>query len=1054
MDSSFARAPVYLPVSESQRMMWLLDRMAPGDHAYNLAFVMRLTGTLDVRALERALTRLHERHEALRSSFVYREGELHCAVAPHVPERVLSIVSDELDARFVDRLREVAEAPFDLANGPLFRATLFRRNDADSVLCLCTHHIVSDFKSFEVVLSELESDCLAAPGPLADGRSYVDFVHEERAYLNSAAGAKSIEHWRHRLAETGGGAASVNSASDGTHACFFRIPTDLRRRLDEVGRTTKCGLRSVMLACWSVLLSERTRHETVVIGLPTSLRDASYSSTIGNFINPLPVVLRVDSKHTYAALITDCFRQTLLALGHRRVPFNVMVSQLQQRRDATSNPIFQSALNFVGPETAGRFTDLYLNDASAFTMEWAGLQVAPLMLSQQEGQLDLALDVIESSSGLRCNVKGRASKVSARELDGVRDRFLELLEDVSRDPTRAIPRPRGESPRTTDANRSTLVSLFDEVATATPDSTAIAYAGRSMTYSELQGLSRRLANDLIARGLQRGERVGIDLDPSERVVVAMLGIMRAGATYVPLERDQPLARRREVRDRCAVRFVVGEGSHDLEGTGTFVDLDRVASDETPIDRSAAQAIAYTLFTSGSTGRPKGIDVRQENVVHLLDVTRRLIETTPDDVWCWFHATSFDLSVWEIWGALTSGAKLVVTPRELRRDPIRFVEFVASERITVLQLTPSALKLVRLATLDRSRPTWSLKHLVSCGEALLAETANYFLSWSSSVWNMYGPAEATVYSTYFAVERPIDDARYVPIGRSLDGYRIYLLDDDGNEVEGGSEGEIYIGGAGVAAGYVGEPELTTSRFVVDTIARDGSRMYRTGDYAVRSNGVLTYLGRRDQQVKVHGFRVELLEVEGALRKMAIVRDAAVIAAVRADQTTLFAFVVIRPEHAEDWERTLERRLREVLPAYMIPSIYFRLPELPLNAHEKVDRAALAAMIGPRPVPEATTTTKPTAEVEPMLVAFWREALGRSDFSRDDSFFEVGGDSFSLVKVFGRMEETGLFPHVTLTDLFRHPTIAGLSSFASGGAAPSAAAVRPIAHGRRQAARRFQ
>lgn len=1046
--------------SESQRMMWFLDRIAPGDPSYNVALPVRIIGPVDAVSLDLAVRALVGRHPVLTSRFEHRDGELYCAPAVDSPAGLEVFSYSAGLGHHEAGLRAFLRAPFDLARGPLFRAALFRLGGEEGILALCAHHAAADVKSFEVMLDELgDLYSLALRGvPPASarafgGRSFAAFTAEERDYLGSDACRRDKGFWSGALASDiqplSFGCAQ--EAAEPFSSRPFRLEDGTRKRMHELGGLVDSNPWCLFLAAWSVAVAEYTGADRFAIGMPTSLRGNSYTSTVGNFVNPLAIACRVDREDRYLDLVHRALVSVSKAASHKQLPFNRVVGLVPGARFGTANPVFQTLVNFLGPASAGRYTDLHVNDGDRAGLTWANVYMRPAFVPQQEGQVGLALEIVQSGSGIRGYVRGSAFGTSSQDADALQSRFLEVLDRILRAPRDVVAdhgaRRSGEASPHGLGDRRTLVTLLDAVAEAHGDRVAVSDGVGEMTFAGLRDRSVAIADLLARRGVESGERVGLLLPPSAEMIAAMLGVMRAGGSYVPMEREQPQQRLRDLAETCSVVNIVCDAALPsvLADGRRAVDLSEALPSASAFDRSRPDGFAYTLFTSGSTGRPKGIDVRHSNVVALLDAMREVVETGASDVWCWFHAASFDLSVWEIWGALLSSARLVVTPSGHRRNPAKLLALLDEQRVTVLQLTPSALGLLRVATSDQPTPVRKLRHLVSCGEALPADTAAHFLTWTQDMWNMYGPAETTVYATHHRIAGLQRGAGLVPIGRPLRGYRVYLLDESLKGVPEGAEGEIFIAGSGVAAGYANAPESTEERFLLDPFTDDGSRMYRTGDYAVVRNGILEYLGRRDQQVKVHGYRVDLLEVEGAARRLAPVRDAAVLCRRRAGQAEIVAFIVFRNAQAVDASTAeLERVLREALPSHMVPSSYVKIPEMPLNAHHKVDRAALARMLNDRrPEPRPGDPSG----FEGLILGFWEAALGKRGLSMDRSFFDAGGDSFALVRVFGMMEESGLFPGIRLMDLFKYPTAAKLAAFAAGRSTDPLPGARVVRHRRR-------
>ncbi|HEU4537840.1 MAG TPA: non-ribosomal peptide synthetase [Polyangiaceae bacterium] len=880
----------------------------------------------------------------------------------------------------------------------------------------------------------------SAGGVGSASAAYRDFAAQQGAYQGSEEAAKSLGFWRDALADRlAGGAPAVGAASErapGATIGFFEIPPTLKTRLEAKAGLLKHALWSLFTACWGALLARREHRSSVVVGFPVNLREAPFAQTVGNFVNPLPIALDVAPGARLTDLAHQALAQISRAASHKRMPLSAIVGGLRRAGLSVASPPYRATLNYLKDAGAGRFTDLHIMRRDDVRIPWGGLQLAPFFVPQQEGQVELALEVMETAGGLRGYVRSGAG-IAGATVERLRDELLALLEAFATEPTVSVEAALAAAataeatPATArSATGETLVSLLDRVARERPDVVAVSDEGASLSYEALVARSLDIAHALRAAGVRPGDRVGVLLPPSSSFIAAAVGVMRAGAAYVPLSPDLPAARLAQIADRCAITTAIGGADATrLDAARVRVlRLEDVATGAAHFDLSRDEGLAYTLFTSGSTGQPKGIDVRHRNVLALLRATAALVRTDPSDAWCWFHAASFDLSVWEIFGPLLSGARVVVARPEHRHDPRKLVQLLRSAGVTVLQLTPSALRLLKGVTAGGPPPV-ALKHIVSCGEALPADTANYFLPWTRSFWNMYGPAETTVYATYFEVIRPLDGGGYVPVGEPLAGYRVHLLDERLEPVAFGEVGEMFIAGDGVAAGYANDPAATATRFLPDRDGGADGRVYRTGDFARLAEGGLHYIGRRDHQTKVHGYRVDLLEIEDAIRAWGRVRDAAVTCDNASGENRLHAFVVFEPAPGADEKVRLEDWLAGRLPAYMIPTAYTTLPALPLNAHGKVDRAALRAAPGEAAARRPAAKSRSKEELVGFISARWREISGRAHCPPDVSFFDMGGDSFMIVRLQGALREHEAFADLETTDIFKYPKIEALAALAA-------------------------
>ncbi len=1046
------------PANHGQRTLRFLDRVAPGDPAYNVAFCSRVLGELDPGALRRAVTQVVARHDALRTAF--RDEVDHRGVT-----RGLSVVvdpearpiveffepSDELEHRVLAFHR----AAFDLNRGGLFRVGVFRRGEDDHVLLVTAHHAVADFRSLEIIMRDLESFYLGQTGQpaalVSPPRPSYESAGAEAGYVRSDAGKAARTYWAEALA----GAPppfqwpGPRSADDGARNYFFELGPQVTEAVETLARQTRSTAYIVLVVAWGALLSRHLRQPDLIVGAPVSTRDATFRDTVGYLVNSVPLRMRSDPARTFGELIGTARNTVLEALEHRAYPFHLAVEAAQAPRETGRNPLFQTMVVLQQPGAMRGLSDLYMVDAEVdVRVPWAGLQLGPWRMPQQEGQVDLALELVQGTDRFRCALKNRERHVPhrvvpqlARELGALLieaaarpDAALGSLGELGRDERARLANTMNAEASLPDATDD-LVQRVLTVARAQPDEVALVDGDTRVSYRELVQRAGATAAHLRAQGIVAGDRVGVCAAPSADAVVAMLAAMQVGGAYVPLDPTLPGRRLQAMIDLAGVRHVVlcGEATPALPTEVTVHPLARAqrhpAGDGA--DPPGPNAVAYTLFTSGSTGEPKGIDVRHCSAVAMLDATAVHVDAGGGDTWVWFHAASFDLSVWEIWGALCSGGRLVVVPAQTRSRPDAFVDLLSSERATVLLQTPSAMRMLVDELDRRASVDLSLRLMLSCGEALPGATARRIRQRGWPLWNMYGPAEATVYSTVQAVDAQAAALDVVPIGVGLGHVTVHVLDGQLRPLPSGVPGELYLGGQGVAVGYAGAPQKTAERFVHGP---DGARLYRTGDIVVWDEHTLHFCGREDQQVKIRGFRVEIAEVEGALRSCAGVDDAAVVVEADAHGAELAALVIPRAGHDLDLS-ALRAELRQTLPSYMVPRSLLPVASLPVNAHDKLDRAAVRRMLEARPEPAAGTPRQATGDdTERALAQMWCRELRLTDVALDARFFEIGGTSLALMRVYEQVVQLPGGQRLRPTDLFRTPTIRELAALLRGGTHP--------------------
>lgn len=1057
------------PLSYAQRSLLMLHRMNPGSASYNVAFTARFTGGFDSGTLSRAIRSLVGRHEALRTTFprVGTDGQ-DDTTGRQTVHGWLEPDFAELDARQWSR-QQVEEAvrgayrePFDLVTGPPMRVRAYRVAQGEAVVLVAAHHVVCDFWSLGVIVAELEelyrAEAERRP-PRLPGRNvpYSGFVAYQDELIAGERGGRARSYWHAQLSgplETAEWPRfDLDPAdADGGGAIVFPFPADLAHGVFALATQEGVTPYTVMLTAFQALVSRYTGHRDVLVGTPVAGRtDPTMAECVGNFVNP--VVLRADLSGavSFREQLGRTRRTVAEALEHQDYPFELLVSELAPPRVDDRNPVFQTMFSYQKPSRYPALAGLYVADEGAAPVAWAGLTAEPFRLAQQDDQLELVLEVVHDGDRLVGVLKYRTSVFSAAAARRATEHYLTLLRAAIADPDRStadLPMLTGadhginrHSAPVPVAPADSLAVRFREAAERHAARTAVRFDGTRLTYAELDELAGRWAAKLRAEGVGPGSRVALLLEPSLDTVVAIVAVQRARAAYVVLDPSSPPARCQAVLEDSEARVVLTQPSLVGMLDGTAARTLVMPDTELPVDGGTgdlpgAADVAYTVYTSGSTGTPKGIDVEHGNVLSLLESMRTCVAMDETGVGALFHSTGFDLSVWELWGTLLAGACLVVVPSATSRSPDLLHALLAAERVTHLVQTPSALHGLSAVVRRSGAQDLALRHLLSCGEPLPAPLARAALEWCGTLWNMYGPAETTVWVTAQRV-RPEDCAGTgVPVGLPLANTRVHVLDEHGNPVPPEFTGELHIGGQCVARGYVNRPQLTEERFLDDPFEPRG-RLYRTGDLArVNSRGLLEVLGRTDNQVKISGFRVELEEVEARLDEVpGVRRSTALVLGAGAGDSRLVACVMVEPGH-QVTESSLKAELRSTLPPYMVPTSVGFFDSFPLNASQKVDRARLAGQFA-----SAMARTGPGGAValsahERRVAGVWQQVLHREGIGRDDNFFDLGGNSMLLMQVHQLLADEAADGSLKVSELFRHPTVASLA--ARLGRAPSAPA----------------
>ncbi len=1039
-----------LPLSFAQQRLWFIDQLEPGSPLYNVPAALRVEGPLDGGVLALCLGEIVRRHEALRTVFAAPQGwpvQVIQSPAPiELPVVDLSSLPESAREDLVPALAAVeAGRPFDLARGPLLRALLLRLAERDHAVVLTLHHIASDGWSMGILVREVATLYPA----FADGRpsplpelpvQYVDFTAWQRSWLRGEVLEQEIAFWRLQLAglppllELPTDRPRPAALSFRGAARPVRLPAGLVRQAEALGRREGATLFMVLLAAFQALLGRHSGQDDLAVGSPVAGRNrVEIEGLIGFFVNTLVLRGGLSGDPPFGELLGRTRETALAAWLHQDVPFEKLVEELAPERNLAHTPLFQAVL--------------VLQNLPVESLEVEDLRLRPLGVEGNTAKFDLTFNLSEHDGGLLGFVEYATDLWDAPTIDRLLGSFERLLAAAVAGPElRAAELPLlGEAERrqllewggrkAEFAEDSTLHGRFVAIARRNPEAPALTWGDVTLSYGELDRRSNQLARWLRRQGVGPESRVGLRLDRSMDLVVGVLGVLKAGAAYVPLDPDSPRERQAFILEDADIRIVVGVEELELLDSLQAGNLESLAD---------GSSLAYVIYTSGSTGRPKGAVITHGNVTRLFDATEAWFEFGEGDVWTLFHSYAFDFSVWEIWGALLYGGRLVVVPWETSRSPELFLDLLERERVTVLNQTPSAFAQLAQAEALREAAVPQLRLVIFGGEALdPASLEPWFERHGDAkprLVNMYGITETTVHVTYRPLTRAdTRDNRRSVIGVPIPDLSLAVLDRRLLPAPIGVPGELVVGGAGLARGYLGRPELTAERFVPDPVGGPGERLYRSGDLGrFLPDGDVEYLGRLDHQVKVRGFRIELGEIEAALATVAGVRQAAVL--VREDRCgdrRLVAYVVGDTEVAE-----LRRSLRDRLPDYMVPAAFVTLAAFPLTVNGKVDRKALPA---PKQPGGEETYLAPRTPTEEVLAGLWADLLGLERVGVADHFFDLGGHSLLATQVSSRLRQA-FSVEMPLHDLFEAPVLADLAARIEearrDGAAPAAPSLVPV------------
>jgi amino acid adenylation domain-containing protein len=1041
-----ASKPRSFPLSYAQQRLWVICQLTPASSLYNLSNATLLSGILSISALNQGLNETLRRHNILRASFTEIDGEPFQTITP-VKQTAIPLVDlsglDQLRSRRLAEqlLSEQAKRPFDLSGELMVRSALIRIGGAEHIFLFCIHHIVTDLWSMGLVIREIARlyriYCNGKPSRFEELTfQYTDFATWQRRWSQGEVRQRQLEYWKNQLADA---------------PCVLELPTDHARpssqtfrgarqhislsdntamALDDMSRAESVTRFMTLFAAFQILLYRCTGEPDFVVGTSVYHRNGTeLEEMVGLLADLLAMRCRIAADATFPQLLGRVREDVLGALENRHLPFETLVKEIHPERNARHTPLFQ--VLFV------------LHNSLQAPMELPGLQPTPIALDVDTSKYDLALHITEAGQNVTATVEYNSDLFEAATVSRFLEQYRTLLDGISGDPARRI----GALPLLTEPQQAqllvewndtrqeypdiTLQGLFEQQAEVRPAAIALYCDGHHLSYRELNRRANQLAHYMKYFGVGPEVRVGISVERGIEMIVGVLGIVKAGGAYLPLDPKYPLERLAFMIEDSRLEIILSQHAHleRLPGDAHLIfcldsDWDQIAteSEENPVPQATAENVAYISYTSGSTGQPKGVEVLHRGIVRLvigaeyvrLDESSRFLHLSP---------LSFDASSFEIWGALLNGGECILYPNDIpTTEGLGWLSEVA--QVDTVWLTTS---LFNLVTDDRVEALTGIDQLLVGGEALSTahiRRAKRMLSRTRLI-NGYGPTEGTTFTCCHEIRDEDATADRIPIGRPICNTEVYVLGGDLGLVPINAAGQLYIGGAGLARGYLNRPQLTAEKFVPHPFSsRPGDRLYTSGDVVrYHADGRIDYLRRTDNQVKLRGFRIELGEIETVIRRHPGVRQAVVI--IRGEQTAekrVVAYVV--PEASEIPAGEMRSFLRDRLPDYMVPSAFVALPVMPLSASGKVDVRALPKLDSTR-VEAADSYVAPRDEVERAIASVWQDVLQLEKVGINDNFFDLGGHSLLLVRVNRKLCE--LFNQsLLMVDLFEYPTVSSLAS----------------------------
>ncbi|MBD2063918.1 non-ribosomal peptide synthetase [Funiculus sociatus GB2-A5] len=1052
------------PASFAQQRLWFLDQLIPGNAIYNVPTVIRLTGSLNLAALEQTFSEIVRRHEALRTTFKVLDGQPVQVIAPN-----LSIPLSVVDLReFPECDRELQaqqflaaefERPFDLSSGPLLRVMLFELSETEHILLLNMHHIICDDWSIGVLIRELGTLYTAFTNvtynvftslpelPL----QYPDFAEWQREWLQGEVLENQLAYWRQQL----NGIPVLNLPVDRPKPAFatyggatqtLELSKKLSDALQTLSQQEGVTLFMILLATFQTLLYRYTHQEDIAVGSPIANRNRSeIEGLIGFFVNSLVLRTDLSGSPTFREVLNRVRQVTLGAYSHQDLPFEKLVEELHPERNLNRHPLFQVVFGF--------------ENAPMSALDLPGLIPSFMDIDFKTTRFDLELHLWkcsedfrslwggkwEDSEGIRGVVVYNTDLFDESTITRMLGHFKILLEGIVANPEQRISNlpllSQGELHKLLiECNKTQadypqnkcIYQLFEKQAEQNPDAIAVIFEDAQLTYQDLNIRSNQLAHHLQKMGVGSEVLVGICVERSIDMIVGLLGILKAGGAYVPLDSNYPRDRLNFMLDDSQVSILLTQEKLvdnfcNFPNPVVYLDKDwqtiAQESEENPHSDVTSNNLAYVIYTSGSTGKPKGVAVTHKAVNRLVCNTN-YIKFSPDDKIAQASNTSFDAATFEIWGALLNGAQLVGISRDVTLSPHEFSLQLRQKGISILFLTTA---LFQQIARDVPQAFSSLRYLLFGGEAVDARWVKKVLKQGApkQLIHVYGPTEATTFSSYYCVQDIPESATSIPIGCPIANTQIYLLDADLQPVPIGIVGELYIGGDGLAREYINRPDITAERFIYNPFNNQPeSRLYKTGDLArYIPDGNIEFLGRIDNQVKIRGFRIELGEIEAILNQHPAVRETVVIIGEEIPGDKHLIAYIVPDQQQTPTSLNLRQFLKEKLPEYMVPSAYVVLESLPLTPNGKVDRRALPA-VDTLSFEMKEDYVAPRDRVEEVLVEIWAKVLGKQQIGVRDNFFELGGHSLLATQLISRIRDAFQI-ELSVRNLFESPTVASLA-----------------------------
>ncbi|NRA56463.1 MAG: amino acid adenylation domain-containing protein, partial [Gammaproteobacteria bacterium] len=1052
-----------IPLSYAQERLWVLWQLEPSSAAYNMPIALRLKGKLNLSALEKSFNNLIVRHDVLRTIFGQDDLGVYQIIKPEasitIEQETLESINYHNEAEQDEKIKACVinetQTAFDLLTGPLLKVKLLSINKNEYVLIMTQHHIISDGWSMQLMVDELikaysaydlGNDVSLAELPI----KYADYAIWQRCWMEAGEQTRQLDYWisqlgdEHPVLELPIDHSRPKIQSFNGKTLDIPLTVNLAKSLSNLAQQEGVTLFALLLASFQILLFRYSGQTDIRIGVPIANRNREETNKlIGFFVNTQVLKAEVDGQISFTDLLQQVKQTTIDAQSYQDLPFDQLVQGLQPERDMGNSPLFQVMYNHQSEQK------------DQLSINLGELDVRAVEFDNYTAKFDLTLDVSEHDDGISASFNYATDLFEPSTIERLAKHWQQLLQGIVAKPSERIAElpllDQAEKKHIIEDWNDTAVSydtevcihqLFEQQANINPDNTALVFDDKQLSYQTLNQKANQLAHKLRAQGVGPDVLVGIAVERSLEMVVGLLAILKAGGAYVPLDPDYPQERLAYMIEDSGIELLLTQGhtvpqltmaksvAGQTEAKFEIVLLDNIINTAALNDYSVENVknittpnnVAYVIYTSGSTGKPKGVLQTHHNVNRLLQATEQWFNFTDKDVWTLFHSYAFDFSIWEIFGAILHGGKLVVVPFDITRSASDFYNLLCKEKVTVLNQTPSAFAQLMPVACESSNEekntneehnAMALRYVVFGGEALdVSSLRPWFERFGDSapkLVNMYGITETTVHVTYRPLSLADIDNTGSPIGQVINDLTWYVLDTDLNPVVKGCTGELHVGGLGLARGYHQRQGLTAERFIADPFNKSGGRLYRTGDLArYQADGTIEYVGRIDHQVKIRGFRIELGEIESQLQGNDAIRDAVVLAQEGNAGQQLVAYVIPNDsglietdnEAQNSFRSDIKNQLQQALPEYMVPAHMLLLEQFPLTPNGKLDRKAL-------PKADASqlqqTYIAPSTELEKQLAQIWQDVLGIEQVGLSDNFFVLGGHSLLLTQVVSRVRQ---------------------------------------------------